>query len=347
MESVASMDRKDRDAMSTGYGDEPWFSDAGSFTWCNRPRYYWVDWGLVELPGVHLGIDRRDCRSITFEGCQPLNEVLRSGWDKVDKDIPFPTFTTSRPSVTAGRKPAGIQQCTWSERQRWHDDSHRFPPYQYRVQHCVQDRHGNLRVPGVVECEAMLGFPVNYTLNCLSKAGRSKVLWEDVRKTLLGNTWRVPVVACLLQQLFSRLGLCVPLSPQEVLDRCHPSSVDSVQGRLFRLPLNLRRASGPDCSSVLASKLGNFISVKGEDILLTSPEDRLQKFHRLRATVPSKLWKWRIVTGWRWRSTNEHINALELPHQPSLEVGAQRHDWLPLYSFDRQHCVLTRFVSWT
>ena len=34
--------------------------------------------------------------------------------------------------------------------------------------------------------------------------------------------------------------------------------------------------------------------------------------HRLRASLPSKLWRWRDVVGWRWKGGPEHINALEL-----------------------------------
>ena len=38
----------------------------------------------------------------------------------------------------------------------------------------------------------------------------------------------------------------------------------------------------------------------------------LEVFHRLRATIPAKLWRWRVVTGWKWRHGKEHVNSLEL-----------------------------------
>lgn len=52
--------------------------------------------------------------------------------------------------------------------------------------------------------------------------------------------------------------------------------------------------------------------MKGEDILLSTPSTQLVKFHRLRASVPGKLWRWQVVTGWKWRHGKEHINSLEL-----------------------------------
>ena len=33
---------------------------------------------------------------------------------------------------------------------------------------------------------------------------------------------------------------------------------------------------------------------------------------RLRATVPAKLWRWSVVTGWKWTLGREHINSVEL-----------------------------------
>lgn len=58
--------------------------------------------------------------------------------------------------------------------------------------------------------------------------------------------------------------------------------------------------------------MGSLISIKGEDVLLTASSSELSKFHRLRSSVPGKLWRWKVVTGWRWTNRSEHINGLEL-----------------------------------
>ena len=101
------------------------------------------------------------------------------------------------------------------------------------------------------------------------------------------------------------------LSPQAIVERCAPGTSELVQDRLIRLPL--RKVEPADAGEYeLAFKLSNLISLEGEDILLTTPSTQLVKFHRLRASVPSKLWKWRIVSGWKWARGREHINSLEL-----------------------------------
>lgn len=62
----------------------------------------------------------------------------------------------------------------------------------------------------------------------------------------------------------------------------------------------------------LAFKLGNLVSIKGDDVLLNAPSSQMVKHHRLRASVPSKLWRWSVIAGWKWTKGSEHINSLEL-----------------------------------
>lgn len=249
---------------------------------------------------------------LRLAGNQPLTEVIKNGWSKVDETSSFPTFTTSRPRSSAGRKPAGIQQCSSHELQRWIDDKHRFPPYQYKECNSLVNGQGEFRLPDIEERETMMGFCPKYTALCAPKSERKGQAYIDTRLTLVGNSWAVPVVACLLSQLFSRLGWFRPLSSQEVLTKFRPLQDAYVQGRLARLPLNHRRGLCTVKPYKLAFQLGNLISLKGEDILLTTPTTQQVKFHRLRASVPARLWKWKVITGWRWKHGREHINALEL-----------------------------------
>lgn len=313
MESVASMDVQDRDIMSESIGQAPYLCNAGTFTWCNRPRLYWQDWEVSqELSNAGTGPGDWSPREVTLEGEQNIEKVIRSGWLKVDPQQPFPTFTTSRPREKPGRKPAGIQSCTNQDLQRWVADSHRFPPYQYKEEHCVVNRANLLRIPDVDERELMLGFPLHYTAPCAAKNERRASWYVDTRLTLLGNTWSVPVVAWFLGQLLGTLGLTIAPTPQMILDRLHPEEAEMTQGRLVRLPLNTSRKVSGDDSYPLAFKLANLISIKGEDIMLSTPSTQMVKFHRLRASVPSALWRWRIVAGWKWTQGKEHINSLEL-----------------------------------
>lgn len=158
----------------------------------------------------------------------------------------------------------------------------------------------------------MLGFPAQYTANCVAKSQRKSQAAEDERRALLGNTWSVPVVAWLLSQLTAVLGLSAPHTPQEVMNKLKPSAQNPVQASLWRTPLRPIRVASGLAPGGLVQKLGSLISVKGEDLLLTAPSSELSKFHRLRSSVPGKLWKWRVVAGWRWANKQEHINGLEM-----------------------------------
>ena len=59
------------------------------------------------------------------------------------------------------------------------------------------------RYPNARERELCLGFPPGYTDRCLVK-DNPKQLLEDVRCSLLGNTFFVPVVGALLAQVLLR-----------------------------------------------------------------------------------------------------------------------------------------------
>ena len=312
MESVASMDQKDMEIMSSSFGSYPWRCDAGTMLWCSRPRYYWVDWTLQEGEGVTLQHVVGGPSGVILVAHQEVTDVCREGWRKVDASRPFPTFTTSRPRSRAGYKPAGVHQCSWKELQRWSSDLHRFPPYQYMEVNSLVNRKGDFRLPEVEEKEYMMGFPVGFTSHCLPKSERKKAGYLDVRHTLVGNSWAVPVVAWLLGQLLSVLGLCREFSPQDLVDKLKAKNNTFLQSRLLRMPLHPLRGSGEDRSLLLVQQLGNLVSVKGEDILLVAKTSEQVKFHRLRASVPSRLWKWKIIAGWQWSNTRDHINVLEL-----------------------------------
>jgi hypothetical protein len=62
----------------------------------------------------------------------------------------------------------------------------------------------------------------------------------------------------------------------------------------------------------LVHKLLTLVSVKGEDIALQAASDDLVKYHRLRASVPAKLWRWYTAASWKWTGEKEHINVLEM-----------------------------------
>lgn len=310
MESVASMDNVDRHTMTSAFGADPWKCDAGTMTWCSRPRLYWLTWDIAEQEGCAL-LQHQEIREVVLTATQDLELVCKEGWIKYDCERPFPTFTTSRPRPTPGRKPAGLQQCAQEDVDRWSADSHRYPPYQYTKRNLLIGHTGELRLPSIEEKEFMMGFPVGYTVNSVPKGERGSQTHSDLRHSLVGNTWSVPVVAWLASQLFGRLGLCPLYTPQQIMNMLTPQGQVYLQTRLWRTPLRPLRQPQPQDQGNMVQKLSNLISIKGEDVLLTTPSSQLCKYHRLRATIPARLWKWRVVSGWRWTGSKEHI-SLEL-----------------------------------
>ena len=270
MESVASMDQKDRECMPDAFGCAPWKCDAGTLTWCSRPRLYWVTWDLQEGPGVSMDVEITP-PTLVLSAHQDLEEVCQSGWIKTDPERAFPTFTTARPRSSPGRKPAGLHSCSAQEVDRWVADKHRYPPYQYTNKNLLVNRSGDLRLPSIQEKEYMMGFPVDYTLPCVGKAARGTEQHLDLRHTLIGNSWSVPVIAWFLSQLFGRLGLCPAYTPQELVNLLTPGTQVFLQSRLWRKPLRPIVGQSLVSPVSLVQKLSNLISIKGEDILLSTP----------------------------------------------------------------------------
>eukprot|EP00438_Fugacium_kawagutii_P005555 Skav232226 [mRNA] locus=scaffold286:249647:254238:- [translate_table: standard] len=287
MENVASMDQEDRAHMSEGVENVPHWIDAAGVSLAHRPRLYWITWELQEEPGVTLEAWQGDgwsrLRVVKLQADIPNHEFLTPGWH-MEESQRFPTFTTSRPSQAPGRRPAGLQRCRSPSLQRWREDAHRYPPYQYKAINCMHHKDGTLRVPNIAEREAILGFPVGYTANCVPKQQQQGGKYEDIRKTLLGNTWCVQVIVFLLKQLFQPLGLCDPSTLQQAMDDLVPGRGARLQTVLYRPPLR-RTAAVQHPDENLAKRLAQLVSVKGEDLLLQSATEPLVKHHRLRSST--------------------------------------------------------------
>ena len=67
-----------------------------------------------------------------------------------------------------------------------------------------------------------------------------------------------------------------------------------------------------EASVQLVCKCFGFSSMKGEGLMVHTGTDPAPKYFRLRASVPGRLWRWRDISGWRWKHPGDHINLLEL-----------------------------------
>lgn len=100
----------------------------------------------------------------------------------------------------------------------------RFPPYIYKYNNRVIHRKKGWRLLTIEEKEAIMGFPMGFTIHSAPKSVRKSQpnLADDIRMTLIGNSWHVGVVSSLLVDLFYELGLCSLLSVEEIVRRITP-----------------------------------------------------------------------------------------------------------------------------
>eukprot|EP00438_Fugacium_kawagutii_P030551 Skav236000 [mRNA] locus=scaffold348:439265:442676:+ [translate_table: standard] len=282
MESVASMDGQDEAVMSADFEEKPFYIDAADVSLAHRPRLYWVDWEVWPRDDVQPSLLDSGRTKLSLKATLDERKFLTPGWSKV-ADSKFPTFTTSRPRPSPGYKPAGLHQCTLEEVQRWQADEHRFPPYQYRNVHCLQNKAGLFRMPNCEEREVMLGFPKGFTVQCLPKSQHGSTLHTDARMSMLGNSWNVTTVAVLLSFLGELVGLNPPLSVQAVVDRTSPGCTSNFQTFLTRPSLCITRGPSSEGNELqLVKKLMTLVGIKGDDLLLQSSSEDQVRYQRMR-----------------------------------------------------------------
>ena len=248
IENVASMTGEDRALMSSAFGKCPFRIDSKGIALCSRPRLYWISWDLSEAEGVETSQNHEDgfqaYSTVSLKAEVEAGAFLERGWS-LREGCNLPTFTTSRPRTSPGRRPAGINSCEDHELQRWSQDSYRFPPYQYKDTHGLWNKKGEWRRPGVQEREVIMGFPLDYTKNCVVKAEQKGQDYNDARLTLLGNSWQVGVVAWLILQLMHPLGLCRKWTLQTLVEQFTPGRGVSFYHVLMRPPFPCRQHTPP------------------------------------------------------------------------------------------------------
>ena len=317
-ESAFNMEIRQRALYTRDAGVLPCRICASEITPCRRERLYWIDWVLEAEAGCTLrpAIDKSETgyTEVHFSIDKSFVGIFEPGWAFFEGIEFLGAFTTAQPSSAPGANPAGLNKCSYEAKERWHNDRHRFPPYQYRDENLLwHPRHGG-RMSTAAERERAMGLPRDFTFNCLPKneIKPNRLKHDDTRMSLIGCAWSVPVVSWLLLHLLRPLGLCMVANLSELLDlffRDAPILCDALlHWRSFCIP---GKVSDPSLEVSLTRKLLTLLSTKGEDILIqVSSESRVpQKF---RNTIPANLWRWRTICGWSWANRAEHINRLEL-----------------------------------
>ena len=108
------------------------------------------------------------------------------------------------------------------------------------------------------------------------------------------------------------LGVLPCLSPSAVLGRLDLKGNPYFQSRLMRPPLRPDQTQMQGPEHALTDQLGQLVSIKGADLMLNSAPDEFQGHQRLRRTINPKMWRWKVVSSWKWLGRGGRINYLEL-----------------------------------
>eukprot|EP00439_Symbiodinium_sp_Y106_P078746 s383_g17.t1 len=217
-----NMEIRERALYTRDAGVLPCRICASEISPCRRERFYWIDWALEAETGCTLypAIDKSQNGTLRFTS--PLKSRL---WEYLNLDGPLgkvhfsieksfvgifepgwalgegidclSAFTTAQPSSAPGTNPAGLNKCSYEAKERWQNDRHRFPPYQYRDDNLLwHSRHGG-RMSTAAERERAMGLPRDFTFNCLPKneIKSNRLKHDDTRMSLVGCAWSVPVVS--------------------------------------------------------------------------------------------------------------------------------------------------------
>lgn len=322
-------DPEDQEVFRVETGWEQWLLCSGGLSRVRRPRFFWVseelDWEDIAV--VEPGQGYRTAHiTAPFE---PEEAWVSPGWSWLGApDTPFPTFTRSIPRVRPPKDPAGIHHTPDEAITRWREDDYRYPPYTYKLAHCVSNGI-YARVLGAGEREALMGFFPGHT-SVKDKGGLSSS--QDVRCSCVGNSFHTAVVSAILRQAIRKRWPSIPLpTPEEMALTFHKELLENekevfvwrgkkarfedTEDWLDRLEQQSEAVHRPlqgglSFEVVLVLNLLRNVTYRGSDVHVDSlsfyrPE-RLPK-----AAIDSRQWKWKICKGWKWKYP-AHINVLEM-----------------------------------
>lgn len=303
VENVFSMTPANRQEFSRVLQCKPYLVDARFFSWCRRPRLFWVTWNIAPQFNEEL-IDHGDYWEWTFPVVRgPAESWVDPGSSFAGKGL-LPTLTRALPRATPPRNPAGLATASAEAVARWRQDRHRFQVYHYETCHLVTGPSG-LRLPSLTEREVLMGFPRGY----ISRALPPKMLEEQAFNTgccMIGNTFNVHVIVMVCHALLK--AHCSATLPRDHVALC--AAPMEAPPRWTSYPSFVSHdATDTRCEHLVQEylRLGDR---GGTDIKLDLGIPFRCKAYP-RAGLQSHYFHWKIVQGWPWKHS-AHINCLEL-----------------------------------
>ena len=314
VENVASMDVSARQEISGRLGVEPLWLCPSDLLPVSRPRLAWSSKEVRRMPGVALEPGDGFTRvKMSGEGVADAQWV-EEGWRRCDPQQALPTFMKAIKRARPPDQPAGISRCDEGALQRWHSDSYKFPPYQYRRQYLLKNESNELSYSDPRERELLLGFGwkhVAYPWSA-SKAKDDPQGHIDKQMSLLGDSFSILSFGWLVSQMCK--AWVSPLSPSQVVRRLGlspgaglRSSMEAPMKRSLCYGFH-ERAPLKDVS--LVAQLSRHVNHTGSDVSLALgvPFSAKGQAH---ASAQADWWGWKVLFRTKWK-LKSHINALEM-----------------------------------
>eukprot|EP00438_Fugacium_kawagutii_P036537 Skav228171 [mRNA] locus=scaffold1728:18157:20618:+ [translate_table: standard] len=303
VENVFSMTSDNRREFSRVLQCKPYLVDARFFSWCRRPRLFWISWHIEAQPGEQI-LDQGDFWEWTFRDLRPPV----SAW--VDPGCVFegtdwlPTLTRALPRAQPPRAPAGLASASIAAVNRWRQDQHRFQVYQYETYNLIRGPDG-LRLPSLTEREVLMGFPRGYISRALPPKLPPNQAF-NLGCCMIGNTFNVHVITMVCHALIAAHN---PATPQRNHVELCSSPPDAPYG-WSDYPLFVKHDTTDTRCEHLVQEYLRLGDRGGTDIKLDLGIPFRCKAYP-RAGLQSHYFTWRIIQGWPWKHS-AHINCLEL-----------------------------------
>lgn len=316
VENVASMDEGAHRQISTELEVMPVKLDPADCLPYSRPRLAWCSEVLFEMDGIQLWTEGDYVRAYVTGPTLETKDWIRPGWTWRGEETgcKFPTFMKAIKRDRPPPVPAGLRRATESMVTRWTEDCFRFPPYQYADKFLLSHVAQPDRLLDSSERELLMGFGPGHTATCMSASTqkKSKVKYEDIRKSLIGDSFSILsfgiIGAVLCQDIVPRL------SPRRIIRRLGLAPGASVHPDV-EVPLSRWLHYGgdgdaPTSDARIVQQLGLSVNHTGSDIHVATG-NFLGKHPQAHCSVRALWWQWKNLFKTRWVHPS-HINFLEM-----------------------------------
>ena len=288
------------DEVTSALGIWPIRIEAAEICDARRPRHYWCSFDLFQCNDItELKPTARGWHlHLRPQGHGPTR-WLDAGSSFTGKLLP--TFVQVEPRKHPRLLPAGLKNCRRHEVARWRAAEYCSPPYQFRDECTILRPGGERALASAREREILMGFPAGHTASAVPSAEAKTKKTEQLRQSLLGNSFQCEVVAFLTGHLLVRWKvLALPPSVAAIRERHSPQPDDE--------PMPKLRGDLPaETALVLEHQRG--LDPRGSDVRLDAGTLMAPKVFPRKA-IASSLWQWTSVFRTLWRHA-DHINVLE------------------------------------